>query len=76
MIPEQKIDKNSENLAEEYAAILRSKLGSCLKQVILFGSQARGDSWEGSDHDILIIVNKRIPDIREKTLDAAVEMTD
>ncbi len=64
----------SGHFAEEYANLLRLKLGSHLKQVILFGSQARGDSWEGSDYDMLIVVDKRTPEIREKTLDAAEEM--
>jgi predicted nucleotidyltransferase len=27
-------------------------------KVILFGSRARGDSWEGSDWDLLILLNK------------------
>ena len=68
------MSKKSLNLAEEYANLLRKKLGSQLKQVFLFGSQARGDSWEGSDYDILVIVDKRTPDIREETLDVSVEM--
>lgn len=39
-----------------------------VKRVILFGSQARGDSWEGSDYDFAVIVRKKnersIKDIR------------
>ena len=70
------MNEKSLNLAEEYANILRIKLGSRLNQVILYGSQARGDSWEGSDFDMLVIVKKNTPDIREKTLDAAVDMLD
>lgn len=68
------MNKTIINLVEEYSKIVRSKLGSHLKQIILYGSQARGDAWEGSDVDMLIIVDKRTPDIREKTLDVAVEM--
>lgn len=68
------MNKNIINLVEEYSKIVRSKLGSRIKQIILYGSQARGDAWEGSDVDMLIIVDKRTPDIREKTLDVAVEM--
>lgn len=52
------------------------KLGSCLKQVILYGSQARGDAWEGSDFDMLVVVEKRDNTVHEKSIDAAVEMLD
>jgi len=68
------MNKKSLILAEEYANILRQKLGRRLKQVLLFGSYARGDAWEGSDYDILVVVDKRTPGIREKTLDISVEM--
>ena len=64
----------SKIFAEKYAHLLRQKLSAHLKKVILYGSQARGDSWEGSDYDMLIVVDKRTPEIREKTLDAAEEM--
>jgi len=68
------MNKKSIILAEEYANILRQKLGRSLKQIFLFGSYARGDAWEGSDYDILVVVDKRSPGIREKTLDISVEM--
>ena len=58
-------------LAQEYSRILRDKIGPHLSKVYLFGSQARGDSWEGSDYDMLVIVDKRIPFIREKVLEVA-----
>jgi len=35
------------------------------EKIILFGSRARGDFSEGSDHDVLIIVRKTLP-IKEK----------
>jgi len=31
--------------------------GDSVKDVVLFGSQARGDSTENSDYDILIVLN-------------------
>lgn len=37
---------------------LQIRLGSNLKQVILFGSRARGEEEQGSDYDILIIVDE------------------
>ena len=60
--------------AHEYANLLRAKLGPRLKQVVLFGSQARGDAREGSDYDFLVVVDERTRNIREMVLDAGVEM--
>jgi predicted nucleotidyltransferase len=37
---------------------LITNYGNSIKDVILFGSQARGDSKEYSDYDILIILDK------------------
>ncbi|OFX51643.1 MAG: hypothetical protein A2046_09795 [Bacteroidetes bacterium GWA2_30_7] len=36
---------------------LQNKYGNSIKDVILFGSRARGDSMEFSDYDILIVLN-------------------
>lgn len=38
---------------------LKSHLGNNLNEVILFGSMASGKATEGSDYDILIILNKK-----------------
>jgi predicted nucleotidyltransferase len=37
---------------------IRERLGSHLKQIILFGSRARGEEVPGSDYDCLIIVDE------------------
>ena len=66
--------KDAKRLAQEYATLLREKLGERLKQVILFGSQARGDAREGSDYDFIVVVDSRTPEVRELVLDADVEM--
>ena len=47
-----------------------------MKQIILFGSRARGDSSEYSDFDFVVIVDKKTPAVREKILDTEVEMMD
>lgn len=65
-----------EDLATEYAQRIRAKLGSRVKQIILFGSRARGDAWQGSDYDCIVVVDHRTPDIREAILDADIEMLD
>ena len=50
---------NADKIAKEFADILRKKFKNRLKKAILFGSHARGDSTEGSDYDILVVVDKR-----------------
>jgi len=37
---------------------LRNNYGQAIKEVILFGSQMRGDSKEYSDYDILIVIDE------------------
>jgi predicted nucleotidyltransferase len=44
---------------QEFARIVKKKLRNNLKKIILFGSHARGDYKDGSDYDILVIVDKK-----------------
>jgi predicted nucleotidyltransferase len=44
---------------------IRKKLGNHLKQVILFGSRARGDDIQGSDYDCLVVVDSVSRNVRE-----------
>lgn len=55
-------------LAEKLRKRLIENLGEPL-ELILFGSQARGDAIEESDVDILVLVSK----LEEKTLDLILE---
>lgn len=43
---------------------LRQRLGSHLRHLCLFGSRARGDAQEGSDYDMLVVVDHRTPELR------------
>ena len=70
------IKNQSVDLAKEYAGLIRTTLGSRVKELFLFGSQARGEAWEGSDFDCVVVVDARTPDVREAVLDADVEMMD
>ena len=56
-------------LAEKLRKRLIESLGEPL-ELILFGSQARGDATEESDVDILVLVSK----LEEKTLDLILEV--
>lgn len=60
-----KYDKQDEAL-RHFVQQIREQLGNHLKQVIIFGSRARGEDVPGSDCDCLIIVDevtKAIKDI-------------
>ena len=45
------------NLIEEYVNAIRNIYGVHLKQVILYGSYARGDFGKDSDVDIMLLVD-------------------
>jgi len=55
------------SLSEIKAQILKTldEMGISAKQIILFGSRARGDFEEESDYDILVVIENSIS-IREK----------
>ncbi|HUT04069.1 MAG TPA: nucleotidyltransferase domain-containing protein [bacterium] len=41
-----------------FEAAIRERLGERLKQMILYGSRARGDNDPDSDYDILLVVDE------------------
>jgi predicted nucleotidyltransferase len=61
-------------VALEYAREVRSRLGRHVRQIILFGSQARGDAGEGSDYDFIIVVDKRTRALRDMISEAGCEL--
>ncbi len=52
-------------VAVEYAREVRKRLGNHVRQVILFGSQARGEATKGSDYDFIVIVDERTRALRD-----------
>jgi len=55
----------SELVLEYFLDEIREQLGKHLKQIILFGSRARGDYVADSDYDFLAVVDKASPEVRE-----------
>jgi|SRR6516164_4878186 predicted nucleotidyltransferase len=49
---------------QEFAAMLRQRLGSHLRHILLFGSRARGDAQDNSDYNMLVVVDHRTPELR------------
>jgi len=68
------LNKTDKAMLNQFKDILQQTLGDRLVELRLFGSRARGDAEEGSDFDVLIIVDRRTDDVRETVLDADVEM--
>jgi predicted nucleotidyltransferase len=65
---------NHDNIIKEFSQRLKQSLGNRLKEIILFGSRARGDWEEGSDYDFLIIVDKKTKEVRNIVLNIESEL--
>ena len=63
----------ADKISQEFANSVRKKLKNHVKEIILFGSHARGDFTEGSDYDFLIVVDKRRKTDEKILLDIGVE---
>jgi len=50
---------------EEFKSRLLTELPGQVKDIILFGSKARGDAHPGSDIDLLVVVDRRTPGVDE-----------
>jgi uncharacterized protein len=59
-----------------YSQSIKDRLGNNAKQVILYGSRARGDYSEGSDYDFVIIVSHKDKLIREIVSNVSVDFLD
>jgi len=69
--------ENVENLLAELKNGLKKLYGERLKRLILYGSYARGDQQEGSDLDILVVLNdfERAPIELNRTSDLAGDLS-
>jgi predicted nucleotidyltransferase len=56
---------------ELFVSRLRADLGPAVRDLRLFGSQARGDADEDSDIDVLVALDRVDPDRRRRVLDLA-----
>jgi len=65
-------DKQDDAL-QHFMQQIREQLGNHLKQIILFGSRARGEDVPGSDYDCLIIVDEVTKALKDIIDDAAGE---
>lgn len=61
------------NAVLEFADLLRERFGFLIKEVILFGSKARGESDKESDIDILIVLTNLSWEIKKSISELAAE---
>ena len=66
--------RNVDPVATEFARLLRERLGSRVREVVLFGSRARGDARHDSDYDDVVVVDRRTADAREAILAIEVDL--
>ena len=57
-------------VAVEYAREVRKRLGPHARQIILFGSQARGDATERSDYDFVVVVDNLTRELEDLVLNS------
>ena len=54
------MNERIKTIVSEFRQRLQQLYGERLEQVILFGSQARGDAVEGSDIDVMIVLKGEV----------------
>lgn len=59
---------------QEFTENIRERLKGAVKQIVLFGSRARGDMEQDSDYDFLIVLDHKDKALREQILEIEVEM--
>ncbi|MGM0367983.1 MAG: nucleotidyltransferase domain-containing protein [Actinomycetota bacterium] len=58
--------KKIDPVVKKIADTLRKELKGQIIEIILFGSRARGNFQPESDYDILVLVNKKTKELRDK----------
>jgi len=65
---------NTDIIIKELSEALKKEIGPALRDIILFGSRARGDSSPDSDYDILALIDKETKEIEEKIFATSCEI--
>lgn len=64
----------SDPIIKQLSETLKKEVGKDIKDIILFGSRARGDSYSDSDYDFLILVDKKTKDLEGKIFQLSCEI--
>jgi hypothetical protein len=68
--------ERKDEIADLFLPELRQRLGSHLKQVILFGFRAGGDDAPGSEYDCLVVLDEVFPALVDAMDELAGEILD
>jgi predicted nucleotidyltransferase len=71
-----KHQREPDAVAVEFARQVRERLGPRVREVVLFGSRARGDARDDSDYDVVVVVDRHSPEVRETLLAIEVDLLD
>ena len=61
-------------ISKELSETLKRELGRSIKDIILFGSRARGEAYPESDYDVLVLVDKETKELEEKIFNISGEI--
>lgn len=53
-------------IVKELSETLKKEIGQNIKDIILFGSRARGDSYPDSDYDLIVLVDRETKELEDK----------
>ena len=67
-------NNTSDPIIKELSEALKNELGNRIKDIILFGSRARGDSSPESDYDLLVLVDKETKEVEDRIFNIACEI--
>src|SRR5574337_2040439 len=56
-------------VVQAFASELRTRLRHRIRRIVLCGSRARGQARDDSDYDILVVVDRRSPEVRPLILE-------
>ena len=66
--------EKTQSILAEFARRVRHALGDRVRRIVLFGSHARGDARDYSDYDVLVVVDRRTPELHSAILDIECEL--
>lgn len=65
---------SSDIIVQELSEALKKEIGPAIRDIILFGSRARGDSSPDSDYDILVLIEKETKEMEDKIFSTSCEI--
>ncbi|MEK6808279.1 MAG: nucleotidyltransferase domain-containing protein [Nanoarchaeota archaeon] len=67
-------NNTSDPIIKELSEALKKELGYKIKDIILFGSRARGDAYPESDYDLLVLVDKETKEAADRIFNMVCEI--